>query len=123
MKSELPLAVLLMATFHATFRCLLEKAGVRPVRIPARSPNGNAHLERFHLSFKTEVAVRMIFFGEEHLQRTVNEYLVYYHSERNHQGLAGQIIELGKEIGQRQGKMRRRERLGGMLNYYYRDAA
>ncbi len=93
------------------------------MRIPPRSPNCNAHLERFHLSFKTEVADRMIFFGQEHLQRTVNKYLAYYHSERNHQGLEGQIIEPGKEIGQRQGEMRRRERLGGMLNYYYRDAA
>ncbi len=44
------------AIFHAAFRGLLEKTGVWPVRIPPRSPNCNAHLERFHLSFKTEVA-------------------------------------------------------------------
>jgi transposase InsO family protein len=51
------------ASFHEAFRCLLKQAGVRAVRIPPRSPNCNAHLERFHGSFKSEVADRMIFFG------------------------------------------------------------
>ncbi len=76
-------------SFHAAFRELLENAGIEPVRTPPRAPNCNAQLERFHLSFKNEVANRMIFLGEEHLQRTIDEYLVYYHTERNHQGLAG----------------------------------
>ena len=65
----------------------------------------------------------MIFFGEMHLRRAVEEYLVYYHRERNHQGLAGKIIDPEGEANQNQGEIRRRERLGGMLNYYYRDAA
>ena len=32
-------------------------------------------------------------------------------------------IEPGKEVGQVAGKIECRERLGGMLRYYYRDAA
>ena len=63
----------------------------------------------------------MIFFGENHFQRSI-EFLVYYHEERNHQGLAGQIIDPPKTIGLLHGTVRRRQRLGGMLNYYYRDA-
>ena len=110
-------------SFHVAFRGLLKSAGVSPVRTPARSPNCNAYLERFHLSFKGEVANRIIFVGEDHLQRTIDEYLVYYHSERNHQGLAGQIIDPGKDTASSSGKICRRQRLGGMLNYYYRDAA
>jgi putative transposase len=77
----------------------------------------------FHGSFKREVANRMIFFGERHLQHSIDEFLEYYHEERNHQGLGGQIINPPKSIGSSAGKLRRRERLGGMLNYYYRDAA
>jgi putative transposase len=92
------------------------------VRIPPAAPNCNAYLERFNGSFKREVADRVIFFGEAHLRRLVDEYLVYYHRERNHQGLEGQIIEPGKEVGLANGRICRRERLGGMLNYYYRDA-
>lgn len=64
----------------------------------------------------------MIILFQDHLQRATAEYLEYYHRERNHQGLAGRLIELGAEIGSSSGKICRRLRLGGMLNYYYRDA-
>jgi hypothetical protein len=53
----------------------------------------------------------------------IAEYLEYYHHERNHQGLAGRIIEPGAQNGTSSGKIWRRQRLGGMLYYYYRDAA
>jgi putative transposase len=111
------------STFHAAFRGLLEQAGIRPVRTPLSSPNCNAHLERFHGSFKREVADRMIFCGERHLQHSIDEFLKYYHGERNHQGLSGHIIDSPQGIGSSEGKVHRRERLGGMLNYYYRNAA
>ena len=65
----------------------------------------------------------MIFVGEAHLQRSIHEYLEYYHGERNHQRLAGKILDPDPKIGSSEGKVRRRERLGGMLNYYYREAA
>ena len=110
-------------SFHAAFRGLLESAGVQPVRTPARSPNCNAHLERFHGSFKREVADRMIFLGEDHLRDAIAEYLRYYHRERNHQGLAGRLIESKTEIGCSSGEVSRRQRLEGMLNHYYHDAA
>ncbi len=109
--------------FRPEFRRLLEQSGIRSVRTPPSAPNCNAHLERFHGSFKREVADRVIFFGEAHLQRVVDEYLIHYHCERNHQGLEGQIIQPGSEVSLRSGKIHRRERLGGMLNYYYREAA
>jgi len=111
------------ATFHAAFRQLLSQAGIRVVRTPPSSPNCKAYIERFHRSFKTEVAERMIFFGEAHLRRAVEKYLVYYHRERNHQGLEGKIIDPEGEVNHNRGKICRRERLGGMLNYYYRNAA
>jgi len=108
---------------HAAFHRLLEQSGIRPVRTPPQAPNCNAYLERFHGSFKREAADRVIFFGEAHLRRVVDEYLLHDHRERNHQGMEGQIITPGSEVGRDRGRIRRRERLGGMLNYYYRDAA
>jgi hypothetical protein len=46
-----------------------------------------------------------------------------YHRERNHQGLENRlIIASGLQEG-KQGAIRRRQRLGGMLNYYYRQTA
>lgn len=63
----------------------------------------------------------MIFFGERSVRRAVASYL--NHSERNHQGLDNHIIEPDAEVGQIAGKVACREQLGGLLRYYYRQAA
>ena len=109
--------------FCEAFRFLLEDSGVKPVRLPARSPNLNAHLERYMLSLKSECLNRMIFFGEKSLRKAVNQFLGHYHQERNHQGLDNRLIIAGDEVGRTIGKVQCRERLGGMLRYYYRNAA
>jgi transposase InsO family protein len=44
---------------------------VEPVLLPPRSPNLNAHLERFHRSLKEELLDGMIFFGETALRNAV----------------------------------------------------
>jgi hypothetical protein len=46
--------------------------------------------------------------------------MVHYHRERNHQGLANELIDA--ELHQRGRRVRRRQRLGGLLNYYYEAA-
>ncbi len=109
--------------FAEGFRSLLEAAGTRVVRLPPRSPNLNAYIERFVLSIKSECLDRMIFFGEQSLRRAVTEFVRHYHGERNHQGLGNALIEPEERIGDRQGPVQVRQRLGGMLNYYYREAA
>ena len=111
------------ANFSRAFRKILEEAGVEPVRLPPKSPNCNSHLERFHLSIKSECLDRMIFFGERSLRNAVRQYLVHYHGMRNHQGLENRIIDPGEEVGRCEGKIECKENLGGMLRYYYRDAA
>ena len=65
----------------------------------------------------------MVFFGENMLRNAVRDYLGHYHGERNHQGLNNNLIHAGQEAGQLQGNVQCRERLGGLLRYYYRDAA
>ena len=65
----------------------------------------------------------MIFFGEKSLRHATNSFIRHYHEERNHQGLGNEIIEPGDEVGQVAGKIECQERLGGLLRYYYRDAA
>ena len=109
--------------FSPRFRRILKDAGAKPLRLPPRSPNLNAYIERFMRSLKSESLDRMIFFGEKSLRRTVTEYIRHYHTERNHQGLDNELIEPGEEVGAVAGKIECRERLGGMLRYYYRDAA
>ena len=103
--------------FSFAFRNILAAAEVEPVRLPAKTPNLNAYLERFHLSIKSECLNRMIFFGENSLRNAVKYYLIHYHRERNHQGLNNQLIDPPEEeVHQTEGKILRRERLGGILN-------
>ena len=47
----------------------------------------------------------------------------HYHNERNHQGLTNRVIQPDRDHLGNTGAIQRRERLGGMLNYYYRTAA
>lgn len=74
-------------------------------------------------SVKEECLLRMIFFGEKMLRTAVGQFLAHYHGERNHQGLGNQLIDPGEEVGLGQGHVECRERLGGLLRYYYRRAA
>ncbi len=65
----------------------------------------------------------MILFGEESLRTALHNFVAHYHTERNHQGLDNRLIMPDKSNAGHRGAIRRRERLGGMLNYYYRAAA
>ena len=105
------------------FRVMLENAGTEPLRLPPRSPNLNAWAERFIRSIKEKCLNRMIFFGEQSLRRSITQYIAHYHAERNHQGLDNHLIEPGGDVGNSNGEVTCRERLGGMLRYYYRQAA
>jgi hypothetical protein len=74
-------------------------------------------------SVKEEVLSRMIFMGEASLRYALSQYLAHYHAERNHQGLDNALSAPESAVGGHTGQVNRRERLGGMLSYYYREAA
>ena len=86
-----------------------------------QAPNANAYAERFVRSLKHECLHRVIPFGERHLRRTIAEFVEHYHGERNHQGLENELIE-GPPAAGCADRIRRRQRLGGLLNYYARAA-
>jgi putative transposase len=109
--------------FCDAFRGSLERAGIEPVILPPRSPNLNAHLERFMRSIREECLDRLIFFGENSLRNAIGQFRQHYHGERNHQGLENRLITPGAEVGRTAGDVECRERLGGMFKYYYCRAA
>lgn len=109
--------------FTDEYRKYLKQEGIKSVRLPFRSPNLNAYAERFVRSIKEGCLNRMIFFGEPALYRAIQEFMKFYHHERNHQGLENQIIDPYEDVGQSEGSVNCKERLGGMLRYYYREAA
>jgi transposase InsO family protein len=109
--------------FTDEFLRALKEAGVESVKLPPRNPNLNAHAERFVRSIKESCLERLILFGERSLRTAVQNFVTHYHRERNHQGLGNRLIFPDSAVVGTAGVIQRRERLGGMLNYYYRAAA
>lgn len=107
--------------WSAPVRARLAEAGIGVVQTPYQAPNANAYAERFVRSIKEECLNRVIPLGERHLRRTIGQYVEHYHRERNHQGIKNELIE-GAPAVDNVGRIRRRPRLGGMLNYYERPA-
>ena len=112
--------------FCRSFRQIIKSGGAQPLRLPTRSPNLNAYAERWVKSVKDECLSKLILFGEASLRRALREYLVHYHQERNHQG-RGNILLFPSTIDRAapvdEAAVYCRERLGGLLKYYYREAA
>jgi putative transposase len=107
--------------WSAPVRAQLREAGIRVVQTPYPAPNANAYAERFVRSIKEACLHRVIPFGERHLRQTIAAYVEHYHRERNHQGIENELIE-GPPATSPVGRIRRRPRLGGVLNYYERAA-
>ncbi len=105
--------------FSLRFRIVMEAAGLAPIKTPFQAPNANAYAERFVRSIKEECLDRMILFGEGHLRRAIDQYLEHFHAERNHQGLGNELIDGDVSTV---GEITSRDRLGGLLRYYYRAA-
>ena len=60
--------------------------------LPARSPNLNAHAERWVRSIKEECLSQLILFGENSLRRVVSDFLEHFHQERNLQGTGNVLL-------------------------------
>jgi putative transposase len=108
-----------------SFRDIIESGDVRTLPLPAHSPNLNAFAERWVKSVKDECLSKLILFGEASLRRTLREYVVHYHVERNHQGKDNVLLfpAATKAMNHGDGPVGCKERLGGLLKYYHREAA
>jgi transposase InsO family protein len=108
--------------YTAHFDRILNESGVETLKLPAKSPDLNAHAERFVRSVKTQCLSRMMITNEEQLRKALREYAEYYNHERCHQGLGNRVPDPRVEdrLEQIEGKITRRQRLGGLLNFYYR---
>jgi putative transposase len=78
--------------FTAEFLNMLAEVGVQSVKLPARWPNLNAVAERFVRSIKESCLDRLILFGEAGLRKAIQNFIVHYHAERNHQGKGNQLL-------------------------------
>jgi putative transposase len=95
--------------FCHSFRDMLKTSGVKPVRLPPRSPNLNAFAERWIGSVRRECLARVIPLGERHLRQIVREYVDHYHGERPHQGLGNKLIAPMNDNAAASGRVVRRQ--------------
>jgi putative transposase len=102
--------------YTQSFRAIIASGQVEPLALPARSPNLNAHAERWVRSVKEECLSKLILFGERSLRRALNEFVEHYHAERNHQGKGNVLLfPRNTHIRREPQFVQCRQRLGGLL--------
>jgi len=101
----------------------LKAAGVKPVNLPAQSPNLSSYVGGWVRSVKDECLSKLLLSGEASLRRAPRSCVEHFHRERNHQGKDSLLLFPGKAYGARDRPIRGRERLGGISKYYHRGAA
>jgi len=108
--------------FTEAFDMVFEAEGVEIIDTPYQAPNAYAYAERWVRSVREESLDKVIVLNARHLQRVLNEYVAHYNARRPHQGLE-QDSPLGLASVPRQGAIRYRNVLGGIIRDYYREAA
>jgi putative transposase len=110
--------------FPELFDAVLADAGITVVRTGVRMPRMNAIMERWVLSCRRELLDRTLIWDQRHLLRALREFKAFYNHHRPHQGIANgrppralpPPITDQDQIAQLD--IRRRQRLGGILNEY-----
>ena len=77
-------------------------------------------------TIRTECLDQFVIFGERHLRYLIGSFVDHYLTGRYHQGIAGRIIQSKTSPSNDNaelGPIRCRSRLGGLLNFYHREAA
>ena len=111
--------------YTKSFRQIIESGGIEPLQLPPRSPNLNPYAARWVKSVKDECLSKLIFFGEGLLRHALRDYLAHYHGDRNHQGKDNVVLfpTFNTDTAPADGTVACRERLGGLLEFYYQEAA
>jgi putative transposase len=114
--------------FPPLFNVILADAGIQVVLSGIQMPRMNSIIERWVQTCRHELLDRTLIWNQRHLLHTLREYEQFYNNHRPHQGIANarplrplpspvtsqcQITHLN---------IRRRPRLGGILNEYHHAA-
>ena len=114
------------------FHQALKAAGIRSQPIPHCAPNLNAYAERMQQTLQVECLDRFLVIGTKHLDYLVSEYIDHYNTERPHSGIGFSVPErsdtppklrLAQDQPASVGRVRCRDRLGGVIKHFNRMAA
>ena len=114
------------AKFCGPFDEVFATEGLRVVRTPIRAPRANAICERWIRTVRTECLDWLLICSRRHLERVLRIYIHHYNRQRPHRALrlqAPEPEEFEKTLLPVGATVRRRDRLGGLLNEYFEAAA
>jgi putative transposase len=112
------------AKFTRAFDAVFRSEGMRVIYTLFRAPQANAHAERFVRTVRTECLDWLLIFGPSQLERVIRTFVEHYNRERPHRALALKPPDpIEASQASRDGPVKRRDRLGGLLHEYHRAAA
>ncbi|WP_328631337.1 integrase core domain-containing protein [Streptomyces sp. NBC_00356] len=113
------------AKYPALFDDILRNAGIEVVHTGVRIPRMNANMERWVQTCRHELLDRTLIWNERHLRHALRQFELHYNLHRPHQALqqaaplhAHAVPEPLIRTQTTRLKVRRRDRLGGILHEY-----
>jgi transposase len=105
----------------SAFDAFLHEDRITMIRTPVAAPKAKAHAERWVGSVRRECLDRILIVSQAHLERVLHEYVAHHNTHRPHRALHQQP-PLSKPIPipapPNEARVRRRDRLGGLLHEY-----
>ena len=116
------------AKFTRAFDDVFTADGIRIITTPVQAPNANAAAERWVRTVRQECLDWLLIWGRRQLERVLDEYVRHYNDERPHRSLAlcpprGVEVGAGPDVVTAFARVRRRDRLGGLVHEYYQVTA
>jgi transposase InsO family protein len=84
--------------FSEEFDACAQASGTMVIKLPARSPNLNAYVERWVRSAREECLDQIIVLSERHLRYVLKRYVEYFMKRGPHQGLKQQLPDSIEEF-------------------------
>ena len=110
------------AKFTGAFDEVFRSEGLEIVKTPIQAPRANAHAERFVGTVRRECLDWILVVGRSQLERILKIYVEHYNGHRPHRGLGLMPPQPGPTLrlvaSPELGRVRRRDRLGGLIHEY-----
>jgi putative transposase len=106
--------------FTGVFDAVFASEGIRILRTPVRAPRANAIAERWIGTVRRELLDRMLIVNRRHLETVLAEYVAHFNDHRPHRALhqAAPLRPLPQVASPPGLRLRRRDRLGGLIHEY-----
>jgi putative transposase len=114
------------AKFTRSFDDIFRSDGAEVLITPVQAPNANSHAERWIRTVRAECLDWLLITGRGHLEQVLRVYVDHYNVHRPHRAL--RLEPPGSpasptDISENRRPVCRRDRLGGLLHEYHRQAA